>query len=302
MQNSKIPMTVSVIANTINILISILLVTVFSLDIRGVAYGYLAGQYTGLAVALFFYFRHFGKLGRYWNLKLSLNMAEISAFMKMNKDIFIRTMCLIFVFSFFTAQSASVDLKSNGNDTMLAVNSILMQFFMFFSFIIDGFAQAAEAMTGKFIGASDPGKLRELVRISFFWGFACSLFFTLTYFIAGDNIIRLLTNNDNILSNAKAYQVWISIIPLVSFSAFLWDGIYIGATAGKAMKYSMLISTALVFFPAYFILERFIGNHGLWLAFILFMISRTITMWLMANRAIYSAAYVQVSDDVRNIR
>jgi MATE family multidrug resistance protein len=290
MQNSKIPMTVSIIANTVNILLSIVFVAVLKMDVRGVAFGYVAGQYTGLAMAIFFYFRHFRKLNRYWNLSISLNMSKVTEFMRMNKDIFIRTMCLIFVFSFFTAQSASIDMKTNGRDTMLAVNSILMQFFMFFSFAIDGFAQAAEAMTGKFIGASDAGKLRKLIRISFYWGFGCSLLFTFSYIVAGNGIFRLLTNNPAILTNAKAYFFWISIIPIVSFSAFLWDGIYIGATAGKAMKNSMLISTALVFFPAYFILQKFIGNHGLWLAFVLFMISRTLTMGIMAEKAIYSRA------------
>jgi MATE family multidrug resistance protein len=287
MQNSKIPMTVSVIANSVNVLFSVLFVTLFKMDVNGVAFGYLTGQYTGLVMAIYFYFRHFSKLGRYWNLKLSLQFSKIKEFMKMNKDIFIRTMCLIFVFSFFTAESASSDVRTSGADTTLAVNSILMQFFMFFSFVIDGFAQAAEAMAGKFIGASDRVKLKNLIRLSFYWGFGCSLLFTITYLFSGDFIFKILTNNREIIANAKPYYFWISIIPIVSFSAFLWDGIYIGATEGKAMRNSMLISAILVFFPAYFILQKYIGNHGLWLAFILFMISRTITMSIMARGAIF---------------
>jgi MATE family multidrug resistance protein len=176
-----------------------------------------------------------------------------------------------------------------------------MQFFMFFSFVIDGFAQAAEAMAGRFIGATDNEKLRKLVRLSFYWGFLCSLIFTVTYLLAGENIFRLLTNNINIISNARPYFYWISIIPVVSFAAFLWDGIYIGATAGKAMRNSMLISSILIFFPAYYILQRYIGNHGLWLAFILFMISRTITMWVMAPAAVYKLSKNQNTSGVRNI-
>jgi multidrug resistance protein, MATE family len=301
MQNSRIPMTVAVTANVVNILCSILFVAILKLDIKGVALGYVAGQYTGFVLVIFFYFRHFKKLNRYWNLKESLNGQKMREFMNMNKDIFIRTMCLIFVFSFFTAVSASSDLRTNGKETMLAVNSILMQFFMFFSFVIDGFAQAAEAMAGRFIGASDSLKLKKLIRISFYWGLACSLIFTLTYLFAGENIIRLLTNNVNIISNAKPYFYWISVIPIVSFSAFLWDGIYIGATAGKAMRNSMLISSIVVFFPAYYILQMYIGNHGLWLAFILFMISRTITLWVMAPEAIFRRMKYQDSSNVRKI-
>jgi len=201
-------------------------------------------------------------------------------------------MCLIFVFSFFTGVSASYDAKTDGKDNILAVNSILMQFFMFFSFVIDGFAQAAEAMAGKFIGAADKQKLRILIRYSFYWGFGFSLLFTFTYFFAGGSIFRLLTDNSGIISNAKPYFYWIAIIPIVSFAAFLWDGIYIGATAGKAMRNSMLISTILVFFPVYFVLRKYIGNHSLWLAFILFMVSRTLTLWIMAPKAIYKSGSI----------
>jgi MATE family multidrug resistance protein len=301
MQNSKIPMTVSVTANIVNVLFSILFVSLYKMDVTGVAAGYVIGQYTGLMMCIFFYSRHYNKLGKYWNLKVSLNGSKIREFMNMNKDIFIRTMCLIFVFSFFTAVSASSDARTDGKETMLAVNSILMQFFMFFSFVIDGFAQAAEAMAGRFIGATDNEKLRKLVRLSFYWGFLCSLIFTVTYLLAGENIFRLLTNNINIISNARPYFYWISIIPVVSFAAFLWDGIYIGATAGKAMRNSMLISSILIFFPAYYILQRYIGNHGLWLAFILFMISRTITMWVMAPAAVYKLSKNQNTSGVRNI-
>jgi MATE family multidrug resistance protein len=210
-------------------------------------------------------------------------------------------MCLIFVFSFFTAVSASYDARVSGKNTMLAVNSILMQFFMFFSFVIDGFAQAAEAMAGRFIGASDDVRLKKLIQLSFYWGFAISLIFTIAYLFAGENIFRILTNNVNIISNARPYFYWISIIPLVSFAAFLWDGIYIGATAGKAMRNSMLISSLLIFFPAYFILQKYIGNHALWLAFVLFMISRTVTMWLMAPSAIRRNLKLHSPGEVRKI-
>lgn len=301
MQNSRIPMTVAVTANIVNVLFSLVFVAMLKMDVRGVALGYVVGQYTGLGMVIFFYFRHFSKLGKYWNLKESLNRSKVREFMNMNKDIFIRTMCLIFVFSFFTAVSASWDARTSGKETMLAVNSILMQFFMFFSFVIDGFAQAAEAMAGRFIGASDYEKLKKLIRLSFNWGLGCSLLFTLTYLFAGENIFRLLTNNVNIISNAKPYFYWISIVPVVSFAAFLWDGIYIGAIAGKAMRNSMLISSLLVFFPAYFILQKYIGNHGLWLAFILFMISRTITMWIMAPAAIIRPLRLHSPGDVRKI-
>ena len=294
MQNSRIPMTISVFANLINILSSIFFVRSAGLDVRGVALGFLMGQYSGLALTLYLYFRYYGKLGKFWNLRKSVKWTDFAEFMNMNKDFFIRTMCLIIVFSFFTAESAAGDVRSGGKDTILAVNSVLMQFFMFFSFVIDGFAQAAEAMTGKFIGASDAVKLRKLIKLSFNWGLGISFMFALVYIILGENIFMILTNNSKVIDNARPYFIWIAIIPLISFASFLWDGIYIGATAGKAMRNSMIISSLLVFFPAFIILRRLIGNHGLWAAFILFMISRTVTLGRMAQKSIYNKIKVRL--------
>ena len=205
-----------------------------------------------------------------------------------NKDIFIRTMCLVIVFSIFTARSASSDLMSEGQGTILAVNSILMQFFMFFSFLIDGFAHASEALTGKFIGAKDRTSLSKTIKLLFIWGTGISLFFTLVYLLGGNLIFRALTNNPEVIANAKPYFFWVIIIPMVSYTAFLWDGIYIGATAGKQMRNAMLISTLLIFFPAYVLASKFMGNHGLWFAFILFMIARGVTMQVLSHKAVYS--------------
>ena len=121
----------------------------------------------------------------------------------------------------------------------------------------------------------------------FLWGGGISLFFTLVYLLGGDAIFRALTNNPEVIANAKPYFFWVVMIPVVSFTAFLWDGIFIGATAGPEMRNVMLLSTLVVFFPAYILAGRFMGNHGLWLAFILFMITRGVTMQLLATKAVY---------------
>ena len=205
-----------------------------------------------------------------------------------NKDIFIRTMCLVIVFSYFTARSASSDVASEGEETILAVNSILMQFFMFFSFLIDGFAHAAEALTGRFIGAGDGKSLSRSVRLLFIWGTGISIFFTLLYLLGGNAIFGLLTNNAEVIDNARPYFFWVILIPLVSYTAFLWDGIYIGATAGAHMRNAMLFSTLVIFFPAYILASKFMGNQGLWFAFILFMAARGITMQVLSKRAVYA--------------
>jgi len=162
-----------------------------------------------------------------------------------------------------------------------------MQFFMFFSFLIDGFAHASEALTGKFIGARDRESLKRSIRLLFIWGAGISVLFTILYQAGGELIFRALTNNPEVIANARPYYFWVVMVPLVSFSAFLWDGIFIGATAGPEMRNAMLASTLVVFFPAYFLAGKFMGNHGLWLAFILFMIARGVSMQVMAQRAVY---------------
>ena len=287
MQNARLPMVVLITANLLNIACSFIFVMVLGMGSDGVALGTVIAQYAGFIVAVFFFKRYFSRLMKYWSAAATIQWDKLKGFLLVNKDIFIRTMCLVIVFSFFTARSARSDVTSEGEETILAVNSLLMQFFMFFSFLIDGFAHASEALTGRFIGANNRDSLFRSVRLLFLWGTGIGVFFTLLYFFAGNLIFGLLTDNPDVISNARPYFFWVIIIPMVSYAAFLWDGIFIGATAGKEMRNAMLISTLLVFFPAYLALGKWIGNHGLWLAFVLFMISRGLTMTLMSRKAVY---------------
>lgn len=287
MQNAKIPMVIAIVSNVANIVFNFLFVMVWGLGSDGVAYGTVIAQYIGLLVALIFFRKYFRKLFKYWNRNAALKLARLKEFMLLNTDIFIRTMCLVMVFSFFTAKSASADNTISGDDTILAVNSMLMQFFMFFSFLIDGFAYASEALIGRFVGSRSRDSLKKVINLLFVWGLGIGLLFTLIYLFASKAIIGLLTDLPEVRENAQPYVFWVIIIPLVSFSAFLWDGIFIGATAGKAMRNAMLISTLAIFFPSYWILSGILGNHGLWLAFILFLGARGITMSLMAKKAIF---------------
>jgi MATE family multidrug resistance protein len=288
MQNARLPMVVLVSTNVINIGCSYLFVMTLGMESNGVALGTVIAQYSGLLIAIFFFRKYFRRLFRYWSLQGTIQWEKLKHFLLINKDIFIRTMCLVAVFSIFTARSASTDVQNEGEDTILAVNSLLMQFFMFFSFLIDGFAHASEALTGKFIGAGDRQSLKDSIRLLFLWGTAISLLFTLLYLFGGDVIFRALTNNAEVITNARPYFFWVVMVPMVSYSAFLWDGIFIGATAVPEMRNAMLVSTLVIFFPAYILAGRFLGNHGLWLAFILFMIARGVTMQVMVRKAVWS--------------
>lgn len=282
MQNAKTPMYISIIVNILNILFNLLFVYVFDMKSNGVALGTAISQYAGFFLAIIMLFRYYKKILKHWVYESILKWEKFVDFFKVNKDIFIRTFCLIFVFSFFTAQSAK------SGDTLLAVNTLLLQFFMVFSYLIDGFAYAAESLVGKSIGAKNPAQLRKVIRLLFLWGAGISILFTLTYLFAGDKLLFLLTDNSKVIEQTQPYIFWIVFIPLITFAAFIWDGIYIGALASKGMRNSMLISTILVFIPAYFILQPALGNDGLWIAMNAFMISRGITLTIMSKKDIYN--------------
>ncbi len=138
-------------------------------------------------------------------------------------------------------------------------------------------------------GAKDSTNLKKVVRYLFMWGLAISILFTLTYVFAGDYLLFILTDNPKVITAAAPYIFWIGIVPVITFAAFIWDGIYIGATASKPMRNALLVSTFLVFIPSYYLLLSPMGNHGLWLAMMLFMISRGLLLTLFARNHIFRA-------------
>ena len=156
-----------------------------------------------------------------------------------------------------------------------------------FSYFTDGFAYAGEALVGRFTGAHDQSQLKRTVKLLFLWGFLIALPFTLLYAAFPDAFIRLISDQPEVVSQAKPYHVYMMAIPLITFAAFLWDGVYIGATAARAIRNTMLISVLAVFLPASLLLMPHYGNHGLWIAFLLFMVARGLSMTLMARKAVF---------------
>lgn len=270
MQNARDPMITSILANVFNILFSFFFVVFLNLNSAGVALGTVIAQYLGLATGLLLFYRKYRYLVSYWNWKAITNLPALKNFFRVNSDIFIRTFCVIIVFTFFTSKSASI------NDHILAVNSLLMQFLLFFSFFIDGFAFAGEAMAGKFLGERNKHQFQQLTRNLFIWGIGLAAIFSLLFLLGNQPIFRLLTNQNELLETAQKYMVWIILMPFFTFSSFIWDGIYIGVTASREMRNSMIASTMLIFAPAFYLLHERMGNHGLWLAMMLFMLARGI--------------------------
>ena len=277
MQNSRFPMYVAITQNIVNILASLVLVYGFGMKIEGVAIGTLVAQYAGLLMAAWLWTSHFKRLLPYIQLQTLLAKGAIRRFFQVNRDIFFRTLCLVAVTMYFTSAGAAQ------GEVILAVNTLLMHFFTFFSYIMDGFAYAGEALVGKHLGANDRPALRQMVHQLFVWGIVLSLVFTLVYGIGGKVFLGLITNEQSVITASSAYFYWVLAIPLAGFAAFLYDGIFIGATATRWMLYAMSIAT-IAFFLIYYGFKGAMGNHALWLAFITYLALRGIVQGFLGRK------------------
>jgi MATE family multidrug resistance protein len=282
MQNARYPMAIAILANVANILLSVLFVFGLNMKSDGVALGTALSQYIGLILAIFLFQKKYRELLPYLKTNQVFNLKRLTEFFRVNSDIFIRSFCIILVFTFFTSESA------NTNDTILAVNSLLIQMLLFFSFFIDGFAFAGEALVGKFFGARQKSNLIKVVKLLFLWGVGLALAFTLIYMAGMNTILQLLTSQQDVIESARPFLFWVILIPLASFSSFIWDGIYIGATASAAMRNALLGATFLVFAPVYYFLNPVWENHALWLAMVLFMFARGAIQTFLFRRSVFS--------------
>lgn len=272
MQNAKTPMYVTLVSNVANILFSSLFALVLNMGIQGVALGTVVAQYCGLLLSIVLFFKNYRPLLAAVEIPQSLVLNEMKNFFKVNIDIFLRNICVIAVFTFIPYISASM------GDRILAVNTLLLQLFMLFSYIMDGFAYAGEALTGRFIGAKNYPSLQKAINYLLIWGAILAFSFTALFFVAGDKILYILTDNISIIKEAMKYIHWIILVPIAGFAAFLFDGIYIGATASKAMRNIVVIATIL-FFMIYYLFESKLENNGIWIALLLFLTIRSILMW-----------------------
>lgn len=267
MQDSKTPMLVSIAQNLVNIAMSLALVYGLGLKVEGVAFGTLAAQWAGFVLALLLCKRGYGRMSAGLSLSGVWRREAMRRFFAVNRDIFLRTLCMVAVMLFFTSAG------SRQGDVALAVNTLLMQFFMLFSFVMDGLAYAAEAICGRRYGARDAAGLHLAVRRLLLWGFGSALLFTAAYVFGGGGLISLLTDEPSVAAASHEYLLWAQAIPLSSAAAFIWDGVFIGCTRTRSMLLSMAAAAA-VFFSLFFLLHTALGNHGLWAAFIAYLFTR----------------------------
>jgi len=277
LQNARIPLLIFLAINSVNIVLDVVFVVVLGMKVDGVALASVIAEYFALLVALGFAARELRKHEGSWPWPRLLNVRAYAAYFSVNANLFVRTMALIFTFGFVTAQGARL------GSLVLAANAVLMNLQHLTAFGLDGFAHAAEALVGRAVGAGQRPALEEAVRLCLKWSLIFAMAFVLAYALGGRWFIGLLTDIPGVRSTAFAYLPWLIVSPLVSVWSFLYDGVYVGATRARSMRNIMLVSTLLVFLPAWFLLQGF-GNHGLWLAFTLFMASRGVGMFLGYRR------------------
>ena len=270
-QNVAIPLVVVVMTNLLNIGLDLLFVYHFNMQVKGVALASVISEYFGLAIALLCTYLYIKKQKVFWKWIYLADFDKYKAMLLINSHIFIRTWCLIFAFAFFTAQSAKLGA------IILAANAVLLNFQTFMAYALDGFAHAAEAVVGRAKGAKDKILGRQAILTSCLWSFIVALLFSGLYFIFGQQIINLLTGLDNVREIAFNYLPWLIIMPLASFLCYLFDGIFIGLMLTKGMKNTMLFSLFCVFFPLWYFTQE-LGNQGLWIAMLGFMMARSLSM------------------------
>ncbi len=280
MQNAISPMIADITVNVANLGLSLLFAVKMGMGFKGIAWAVLCAQYLGLFLCILLFLIYYHKLFRYVNLKQSLRLKDMGQFFSVNGNLFVRSVCFLFIYVGFTSLSAGY------GDTMLAVGTIMMKLLMLFSFFIDGFAYAGEALVGKYIGAKDSVGMKISVRVIFRWCFWISAISTVVYMAAGRQMVAIMTDKIDVIEASAPFLVWLWVMPALSTAAFVWDGIYVGATATKWIMWGMICAAAL-FFAAYYTLHPWFGIQALYAAYMLHVTVRSLWMYIFRKRAVY---------------
>lgn len=276
MQDTRSPMATDILVNVVNMIASYYLAVYTPAGVVGVAWGTVIAQYSGLLLAvLILVFRYILDLRLLISdFKTVLRGPDSKRMMALNGNLFVRSLCFMVVYVGFTS------LASKYGDVELAVSSILMKLFMFFSYFVDGFAYAGEALVGKAFGQLKDERMKDegvkgIVHSLFNWAIGVGLVFTALYAFSGEGCIALLTDEADVLLAVRPYMGWLIAMPIVSALAFMWDGVYIGATAGIEIRNAM-IWAAVAFVIGYVLTYRWVGAQALYIAYFAHLVARVV--------------------------
>ncbi|OED40456.1 hypothetical protein ACH42_16310 [Endozoicomonas sp. (ex Bugula neritina AB1)] len=267
MHQPKGPLMILVLGNSINIVLDLLFVLEFGMGTKGAALATVIADYAALALGLWLVRGILKYEAGRFSQAMMLNIASLRKLLLLNRHLFVRTVCLIGVQAFFTAQGAQL------GDNVLAANALLLNLLLLISNGLDGFAHAAEALTGEALGKDDPSAFHRVVKVTGQCSLVCGVLFVLVFAVLGSQILNLLTNIDQVVQLASHYLPWLIAMPMVAVWCFWLDGVFIGAVRTDMMQHTMLIAVLMVFLPVWY-LSQSMGNHGLWLAYTVFMAAR----------------------------
>ncbi|MCR5709616.1 MAG: MATE family efflux transporter [Bacteroidales bacterium] len=279
MQNTVFPMITDLWVNIVNMVASWLLSFYTPLGISGVATGTLIAQWTGLLLAVLLMRSRYRHLLNETTILHSMKWKYFKRFFSINGQLFVRSLLMLVVYEGFTIFAARF------GDVELAVSSVMMHLLLLYSYFVDGFAYSGEALTGRFIGEKDKPSLKATVKYTFFWGAVIGVISTLAYAVFPRSIVGILTDNPEVISASEPYLFWLLLMPVISCVAFIWDGIYIGATAARQMMVCMVFSAA-GFIAAFFLCENRFRAQALYIAYFVHLLVRSLYLTLAARRSI----------------
>ncbi len=272
MQNAIYPLILTILINVTNMISSYWFIVYWGMEIDGVAWGTVIAQYVGFLLGILLLFYKYPNYLRFLKVKMLLEVTSLTSFFRINRDLFFRTLALTLAFGFFYSCSSAE------GGLLLAVNVILLQYLNWMSYGIDGFAYAAESLVGKYSGARKLEQLKEIIQLSFWWGGGLALVFSIFYFVFGNQLLGVFTNQEEVIAAAQPYLGWMILFPVVSFACYIWDGIFIGLTASAAMRNAMVISL-LLYIAMHYGFSYWWQVHGMWAAFLAFMALRAFFLW-----------------------
>ena len=271
MQKTVNAFALQLILNISNVGLDFLFVIGFDMGVEGVAMATLIAEYLAAICGFILLRAPLTAAMRQMDWQRLLQRNALLELMHANGNIFIRTLCLVFSFAYFTAQSAKM------GEVVLAANAILIHLQSIMAYGLDGFAHAAEALTGSAYGAGRRGEFRRAVTLTSAWAGLIAVLISLVYWYFGESILGLFTDIESVIDTASNYLPWIIISPLISVLSFQFDGIFIGVGYTREMRNAMLLSM-LLYLALLSLLVPYWGNHGLFLALSLFMVMRSVTL------------------------
>lgn len=281
---ARLVMYLMLISQVGNMLLDYLLVMVFHLDVRGVAWGSLISQAVAALVGIGWLLNKDYLTSELWRSRRQWwQKSQLRALFSLNGDVFIRTLCLMAVFALMTRFSAEQGAL------ILATNAVLLNFFYLTSYALDGYAHAIESISGRLYGQRDWQSLNLAVASVFKISAGVAVVMSVLFIISGQSVVSILTDLSTVRATASEYLWWVYILPVAAMLGFVYDGLCVGITASKIMRNAMLVATLLVFLPAWYIsglwFEQVADNHRLWASFILFFIFRGVMMHVLYKRS-----------------